>query len=51
MNTLFDRIGGAETVSKAVEILYDKLLNDERLSPYFAKADVRKLKTKKRPMI
>jgi truncated hemoglobin YjbI len=46
--SLYDRIGGKEAVSKATDLLYSKILADQKLGAYFVKADMRKLKTKKR---
>ena len=38
--TLFERIGGEETVSAAVETFYAKVLADERMNGYFTKSDM-----------
>jgi hemoglobin len=41
--TLFDRVGGFGTLSKIVLAFYDRVLDDDVLSPYFANADMRRL--------
>ena len=43
MATLFDRIGGFGTLSKVVLSFYDRVLDDDVLSPYFADVDMRRL--------
>lgn len=35
MSTLFERIGGHETVDKAVDIFYKKMLADDKVAPFF----------------
>jgi len=37
---LFDRVGGATVVAKAVEALYDKLLNDNQLAGFYVALDL-----------
>lgn len=34
--TLYDRIGGRQAIEKIVTILYDRVLHDESLAPFFA---------------
>jgi truncated hemoglobin YjbI len=46
--TLYARIGGADTVNRAVDILYGKLLASPDISHFFAYTDVQRLKVKKR---
>lgn len=46
--TLYAKIGGDETIGRAVEILYNKLVTDQTVSHFFAYADMQKLKVKKR---
>ena len=46
--SLYDRIGGAATVSSLVDAFYDRVLNDPELAPFFAKTNVRKLRTMQR---
>ena len=41
--TVFERCGGFATVRKVVSAFYDKLLDSETLSGYFAKVDMRRL--------
>ena len=33
--TLYERIGGEQAVARAVDSLYDRVLADERLAPFF----------------
>jgi len=40
--TLFDRIGGKETVAKATHYLYVNLFRDDRLKPFFDDIDIEK---------
>jgi hemoglobin len=40
MSTLYERIGGHEAVFATVNSLYDKIMADEALSPYFAHLDM-----------
>ena len=42
-NTLFDKYGGFSTVSKIVMTLYDKLLDDDDLGPFFDDVDMPRL--------
>jgi len=44
--TLFERIGGVPAIKAAVDRLYEKMLNDAELKPYFAKANLRHLKAR-----
>lgn len=41
--TIYDRIGGAETIAKLVESFYEKVLADPELSYFFEKAPMGKL--------
>lgn len=41
--TLYDRIGGAETISKLVDSFYQKVTADPELRHYFANASMDKL--------
>ncbi len=40
MASLFERIGGAAAVDAAVDIFYDKVLNDVALRPFFDGVDM-----------
>jgi hemoglobin len=40
--SLFDRIGGTEAVNAAVDIFYDKVLDDYRINRFFGKTDMAK---------
>ncbi len=44
--TLFDEIGGKETVEKASAILYVNILRDERINGFFKNIDIEKQKRK-----
>ncbi len=41
---LFDALGGAENVAKIVDSMYDKVLADPVLSPFFASVDLGRLR-------
>ncbi|RRJ83020.1 group I truncated hemoglobin [Aestuariirhabdus litorea] len=41
--SLFEKYGGFATVSRIVSAFYDQVLESERLSPYFAGLDMRRL--------
>lgn len=41
--SLYDRIGGAETISSLVDSFYQKVLADGELSPYFKHSSMDKL--------
>ncbi|MCG8602838.1 MAG: group 1 truncated hemoglobin [Verrucomicrobiales bacterium] len=43
LSTLYDRIGGAETISRLVDSFYAKVLGDAELSPYFKNVPMPKL--------
>ena len=40
MTTLFERIGGEDAVDAAVDIFYEKVLADERISGFFENLDM-----------
>ncbi|WP_372862622.1 group 1 truncated hemoglobin [Spongiibacter sp.] len=40
MATLYERIGGEAAVDKAVDIFYEKVTADERISSFFANIDM-----------
>ncbi len=40
--TMFERYGGFAKVSRIVSSFYDRVLDSERLSPYFANVDMRR---------
>ena len=42
--TLFDRIGGTETIDKLITAFYQRVLGDPKLSPFFAETSIDKLK-------
>lgn len=42
-DSIFERIGGATAVSRLVIDFYERVLDDERLAPYFAHANMRRL--------
>ena len=41
--SLYDRLGGFKTVRKAVSDFYDRVLDEDDLSPYFAETDMASL--------
>lgn len=41
--TLFEKYGGYETVSKLVSAFYEKVLADDELAPYFDNVDMERL--------
>ena len=45
-STLFERIGGVPAIKAAVDLFYVKVLADPELAPYFAKANMRHLKSR-----
>ncbi len=46
--TLFNKIGGVETINSALEILYSKIMQIPEVKKYFTHTDMRMLKLKKR---
>jgi hemoglobin len=42
--TLYDRLGGRAGIRAVVDDFYDRLLDDEDLGPFFADADVERLR-------
>jgi hemoglobin len=51
MPSIYDRLGGAGAVTAAVEQLYDRLVADPELSPYFADRDLGRHAAHVRPFI
>ena len=51
MTSIFERIGGSESVAAAVDLLYERLLGDPALRPYFDDTDMRRLKTHMRAFL
>lgn len=43
LDSLYDRIGGRIAVSETVQLFYDKVLEDENLSPFFEGVDMDRL--------
>lgn len=43
--SLYERIGGAQAVQAAVALLYDKILSDPLLIPFFQDIDVERLRS------
>jgi len=43
--SVYDEIGGGEAVSAAVDDLYERLLADPELAPFFARTDMRRQKS------
>lgn len=44
MTTLYEKLGGKETVDIAVERFYEKVLNDERVKHFFVNTDMKQQK-------
>ncbi len=42
--TLFESLGGAKGVSQVVSELYERVLADEQLEPFFRNADMKRIK-------
>ncbi len=40
-NTLFERIGGMDAVKAAVDIFYEKVLEDDSIKHFFADSDIK----------
>lgn len=49
--SIYDSIGGADSVIAAVDIFYDKVLADAVLAPYFTGTDMKKQKTHMRAFL
>jgi hemoglobin len=49
--SIYDSIGGAPAVTKAVDDFYTRLLADPRLAPYFVGVDLARLKAHQRAFI
>ena len=43
MTTLYDKYGGFATVSKLVQLFYEKISESEELAPYFEGVDIQQL--------
>ena len=43
METLYDKIGGEETIKKMITPFYQKVLSDSLLGPFFAETSLEKL--------
>jgi hemoglobin len=51
MASLYDDIGGSAAVAVAVDDLYERILADHELAPYFARSDMRRQKSHMRAFI
>lgn len=51
MTSLFERIGGETAVNKAVDIFYDKVLADDRISSFFENLDMFAQATKQKQFL
>jgi len=51
LGTLYHRIGGAEALNKVVEILYKKLMSENKIAVWFAGVDVEKIKEKQKTLL
>jgi len=48
VTSIFEQIGGADTLDRAVDIVYDRVLEDPSLSRYLAGVDVAQLRQHQR---
>ncbi len=51
MSTLYERLGGEAAVDKAVDILYRKVLGDERVNGFFDDVDMDKQAAKQKAFL
>ena len=51
MPSIYDDIGGSAAVAVAVDDLYERILSDHELAPYFTRVDMRRQKTHMRAFI
>jgi hemoglobin len=49
--TLFDQIGGEDSIDRAVDSFYDRMLDDESLAEWFAGVDLDQLKEHQRAFL
>lgn len=42
METLYDRLGGQDAISKVVDVFYEKVLDDEAVNHFFKDTDMEK---------
>lgn len=49
--SLFEKIGGKEAVDAAVELFYEKILSDEKISHFFTKTDMSLQKAKQKAFL
>lgn len=46
IDQLYEKVGGAKVITKAVDVFYDKVLADETLRPFFDHTDMKHLRTR-----
>jgi hemoglobin len=51
MSTLYEQLGGAAAVDKAVEIFYRKMLTDDRVAGYFDDVDMERQAAKQKAFL
>jgi hemoglobin len=51
MNSIYEQIGGRESVAAAVDIFYARVMEDPVLAPYFTGTDMRRQKTHMRAFL
>ena len=51
MNSIYEQIGGRDSVTAAVDIFYARVLDDDLLGPYFGSTDMRKQKAHMRAFL
>ena len=50
-STIYDRIGGHAAVAAVVDVLYDRILSDPLLGPYFENTEMRRQKAHMRAFV
>jgi len=51
MTTLYDKLGGEDVISAAVDLFYEKVLNDSRIKYFFDGIDMNKQKSHQRKFL
>jgi len=51
MASLYEQLGGAAAIDKAVEVFYRKMLEDERVAPFFDDVDMDRQISKQRAFL
>jgi len=51
MNTLYEKLGGKDSINVAVDKFYEKVLNDSRIKIFFESVDMKKQKSKQKAFL